>query len=945
MTTELGATMSDDDAPTGAPFARGDSATLQRGATLGRYIVLERLGEGGMGVVYSAYDPELDRKIAVKLLREDVGDRRARLLREAQALARLGHANIVAVYDVGTIDDQVFVAMEFVAGRTVSAWLAEAPRATHEIVDVYLQAGRGLAAAHALGIVHRDFKPDNVLIDGDKRVRVVDFGLAAIAEGAVDAPSRSPVAPEWEQGAQVATSLTRTGALVGTPGYIAPEGTTQPAFDQFSFCVAVWKGLSGELPFAGNSAAELASAAARGEIAEPARRIPARLQRVLRRGLSADPAKRFASIDDLLAALSRNRSRTYAIAGTAAIAAFAVGAIVVSSRHDGAQLCRGSDGRLAGAWDSGAIARAFAATGVPYAAASAASVAAVLDRYASGWAAMRTEACEATQVRGEQSGELMDLRMACLDARANELHALGDVFAHADAKVVERSVSAAQSLTPLADCADAAGLKAPVRMPADPASRALIETVRGGIAEARALDRAGKYDDAIARASTLAGEAHAIGYRPRVAGALTILGIARAHADKSAEAQPALEAAVVAAIAAHDDATATEAGTSLIKLVGYDQAKVADAERWIALTRAWLEAAPDDHRRAQVDNEIGSVRFEAGHYDEALALQQQALALREQEYGKDSQLVAINLDNIGVDYVMKGEPAKASDYHRRALKLEIDQLGPMHPRVGLTWTNLGASLTDEGKLDEARDAELHAIAIKEAAYGKDSAMVAASVHEIANVYFLQGHYAEAEAAYRRVMTIYKQAFGPEHPRVGNAVGSLANAVRHLHHLDEAEALYKESLAIRLKALGPKHYSLANSYLGLSQVAQERKQWDEALAEAQRAADVLAASTEADSSAIAEALGNVGNAQLGAGRFAPAIEAYTRALKIQEAKGDPSDRADTQFGLAQALWQSGDHAKARPLAEAAEKAYAAAGDRGKDSLPDVQRWLASHADKL
>ena len=175
----------------GRASARPSSVTagdLGTGARIGRYVIIEQVGTGAMGVVYGAYDPELDRKIALKLLKPGQGREghgaSARLLREAKAIARLPHPNVVAVHDVGVLEDQVFLAMEFVAGGTIKSWLDEKPRSWREILDVFIAAGRGLAAAHAAGLVHRDFKPDNVLLDKEGRPRVVDFGLARQAAGA-----------------------------------------------------------------------------------------------------------------------------------------------------------------------------------------------------------------------------------------------------------------------------------------------------------------------------------------------------------------------------------------------------------------------------------------------------------------------------------------------------------------------------------------------------------------------------------------------------------------------------------------------------------------------------------------------------------------------------------------------------------------------------------------
>ncbi len=233
-----------------APRPRDPSAeALERGAAVGRYVILDRIGAGGMGVVYAAYDPELDRRVALKLLRTDrfAAPGHLRLLREAKALARLTHPNVVAVHDAGTFGDQVFVAMELVEGETLRQWLEAGARSWREVLDRLLAAGRGLAAAHAAGLVHRDFKPENVLLGRDGRVRVVDFGLAkALADAAEE-----PAAPD--SGGELASPLTEWGAVLGTPAYMAPEqirGIAADArSDQFSFCVALYEALYGERPF------------------------------------------------------------------------------------------------------------------------------------------------------------------------------------------------------------------------------------------------------------------------------------------------------------------------------------------------------------------------------------------------------------------------------------------------------------------------------------------------------------------------------------------------------------------------------------------------------------------------------------------------------------------------------------------------------------------------
>ncbi|MCW5809060.1 MAG: serine/threonine protein kinase, partial [Deltaproteobacteria bacterium] len=275
---------------------------------LGRFNILDILGAGGMGIVLAAYDPHLDRKVAIKILRTrgmSQGRREreaARLLREARALAQLSHPHVVTVYDAGTIDDHVFIAMEYIAGQTLRSWLLAAPRSVDEILEVYVKAGRGLAAGHAVGVIHRDFKPDNVLVGHDGRVRVIDFGLAQPPRrddadvSAAGAAARAPSTPNDET----------AGALFGTPTYMAPEQHDRAEIDgrtdQFAFCVALYEALYKRLPFDGATYYELVANVTSGELRPPPEDagVPKRVASVLGRGLARDPARRFPSMDALL---------------------------------------------------------------------------------------------------------------------------------------------------------------------------------------------------------------------------------------------------------------------------------------------------------------------------------------------------------------------------------------------------------------------------------------------------------------------------------------------------------------------------------------------------------------------------------------------------------------------------------------------------------------------
>ena len=273
---------------------------------IGRFTIVRKLGAGGMGVVYMAYDEQLDRRVAVKLLRSTTSpEAQARFEREAQAMARLSHPHVVAVYEVGSHEGETFVAMEFVDGHDLRAWLAAEPRSWPVIVAAFRQAGEGLIAAHEAGVIHRDFKPDNVLIGHDGRVRVADFGLA---HGLGETSEPAPDVPEDSQ-RSLELELTRTGMLVGTPAYMPPEQyagrRTDARGDQFSFCVALWEALHGQRPFVGLTVPELSTAIQAGQIEAPPidTDVPAWLRTILVRGLAPDPHARWPSMRALLDAI------------------------------------------------------------------------------------------------------------------------------------------------------------------------------------------------------------------------------------------------------------------------------------------------------------------------------------------------------------------------------------------------------------------------------------------------------------------------------------------------------------------------------------------------------------------------------------------------------------------------------------------------------------------
>ncbi|MBK6919478.1 MAG: serine/threonine protein kinase [Deltaproteobacteria bacterium] len=457
---------------------------------IGRYIVVERLGAGGMGIVYAAYDPELDRKVALKLLfRRDAGDvDRERLVREAKAMAKLAHPNVVHVYDVGEHEGRIFIAMEYVRGSTLRAWARAERRTWREVLAVCLDAGEGLAAAHAAGIIHRDFKPDNVLIGEDGRARVLDFGLARSASEPTSPEREASEAPEAPSRSQRGT-VTRTGAVLGTPGYIAPEQLRGAApdvrGDQYSFCATVWEALAGALPRAramavGNdsTAVPLVSDPS-GPAAPPRGAMPRWVERVLRRGLGEHA--RYPTLDALLRALRRDPAvRRVRLAVATAMLATVAGAFAIglSARAPAAgdDPCGGGAERLGEAWSGDDRERAIVdvqSQPSDFAAELAPRLRTQLDEFASHWTAQYRDACLAHQ-RGEQSSALLDRRMTCLHRGRSAWGTVGRVLREVRVDDLPGVALAVGTLPDPDACGDLERLSGN-EVPTSPRSRALAE--------------------------------------------------------------------------------------------------------------------------------------------------------------------------------------------------------------------------------------------------------------------------------------------------------------------------------------------------------------------------------------------------------------------------------------------------------------------------------------
>jgi serine/threonine protein kinase/tetratricopeptide (TPR) repeat protein len=934
-----------DDATVSGKPSTANGPGLARGATVGRYLLLDPLGQGGMGVVYKAYDPELDRTIALKLLRTSDGDgvQHDRLLREAQALARLQHPNVIGVHDVGTFRGGVFIAMDFVEGHTLRQWLVERPRSRRAILDTFLAAGEGLAAAHRAGLVHRDFKPDNVMVGDDGRVRVLDFGLAraqgapthdddagasppvaADVETTVEArptppPTATPVAPpslatpseSGHSGNLLATPITHAGAIVGTPRFMAPEqhlgDPTDERADQFSFCVSLYHALYGSFPFAADGIDALLDDVVRGRVAEPppGANVPRWLRQVLVRGLAPRPEARHPSMDALLQALRADPAVVRRRWLRAAIPITLLAGVAVafgSVRRQEVRACAGAARKLDGVWDEArraAVRTAFGRSGKPYAAAALSTVERVFDGYARAWTTMHVDTCEATHVRHEQSQELLDLRMTCLADRLTQLKTLGDVYASADDAVVERAAQSAQSLPPLDACADVAALRSPMPPPRDLSTRQRVETVRQQLSRAGALRLAARYDEGLKVVRSALNDAEGLRYPPLEAEAQLRLGQLLGDHGDWADAAGALHRALVAGLAGHDDETAGWAASDLVQAIGVRQAHYEDGDRWADLAVALAgRLRARDELLGDIYRKRAEVRERQSKYDEALADAKRALELEERALGPDHLTVAGTYHRLGNIYFQRAQYPEALDAFNRSLAIRQRALGPDHPELLKTFIGMANVYGDSGDHERALADYQRALdgLRRTQPDDPDIPMIA---NNMGDEMIAFGRPAEALESYRTAEVDFRKRVGPSLDTT-LALMNMGDALRALNRPEEALRTYARAEAEGVRVLGAEHQVCGQIQVGIGEADLRLRRLDEAATHFRRALTVGEKALGPTHPRLAEPLLGLGRIALARHDAASARAPLERALAIREAQpGDGVELAEIRTALAQA----------------------------------------------
>ncbi len=892
---------------------------LAIGERVGRYELLGMVGEGGMSFVYLAHDPELDRDVALKLMRVRVGKEGARRLqREAQALAKLSHPNVVPVYDAGMVAGQAFVAMEYVPGKTLRTWL-RGERSWREVVEVMVAAGRGLAAAHERGLIHRDFKPDNVLIGDDGRVRVLDFGLARLA-GVLDgsiAPSLDsgpPSSPSSGSGLAAADALiTRADQLIGTPAYMAPEQLRRDPVDArtdvFAFGVTLYEALFGSRPFdapkasVGTDARTVTATITDGSlrVARPppgGTRVPRSVQRIVVKALAFEPRDRWASVNDMLSALQRDPYRAWRQAGFVTLGLVAAGAVALTvglarTPTKDRALCHGGEARRDAAWGADAragVRAAFAATGLPYASDAAGAVSRELDDYTSRLAQGADDTCAATRLRGEQSDEAMELRAACYDTRWREVGALVDLLRHADVDTVKEAAHAARSLSPLEACTDVAALRTPTPKPRDPETASKVDAMEQRLASVMATYDVGKSTGAAALSEGLADDARKVGFLPLLARIDFWRGRSYADLSQSDKSIPAFRSSFTEALASHEDRVLSQAAARLAQEYIYAH-QPAEFDYWASVAQAAIDrGAPDPALESFLEHTRCVALWNVGKIASRLACLEKHAAKVEPVRPLDEW----ELTTLGLAAVDVGQFERGIEYARRGYEYSLLQNGPMHPRTLEMRMYQCKAEVDSGDYDAALSvcgASLEAI---DAVAGDNHALVGRNRIYLVDVLLGEKRYDEARAELARAISTGADAADTE-----EATARLDAVTGHgdtaLPHLRQALAELKDLPAEHPDVIGAK-LELAKSLLTIGRVAEARTVLDDALASA-------------------------GRAEL-----------------------SPTARADVEFAAARALWAASPEARphAVELARKALETYTVSAPKTRafaDARTTIDDWLA------
>ncbi|HYU15523.1 MAG TPA: tetratricopeptide repeat-containing protein kinase family protein, partial [Candidatus Acidoferrum sp.] len=850
-------------------------------------------------------------------------------------------------------------------------WLADQPRSFARILDVFRAAGRGLAAAHAAGIIHRDFKPENVLVDRHDRPRVTDFGLsrashdsdpedeAADASAPVADAALGHLADPLSSPSRLSIPLTWTGGVLGTPSYMAPEqhlgGKVDARSDQFAFCVALHEALHGQHPFHGSPAERLGNAiAGRVAPAPPQSSVPRWCRQALLRGLSPAPENRFDSMEALLAALTpRPASRRrwqIALAASLGILVASAGAYALGSDRPATSpgpRCDLGAQRLAGVWDQPRkrqLSDAFQRSGARGADLTWSAFSAILDDRASAWAAMHNQACAATHVGGTQSPAVLDLRMECLDRKRQEMKDLVDVYAEKpDQPSLDRAVAAADKLSSVAACADVANLRAVVPLPDDPATRAKVASIRQRLSRSRALYEAGRYKQGSEYMASLKQEADALGYAPLAAEAANALAAHLSQAGKLKEAEKVLFDAATQAVDGKDWNQEAEAWLELLATYGRE-GRVQDVLLIGRVAELTVRRAHgDDSLRARLEINTAQAQHLTGNLEGALRHYRRAEELSKNSFGVHSARYARLLNDVGSTLIDLGRNREARGYLDRALGLQRTILRPDHPDIATSLWGAGAAYVNLGLVHQGLEMYQRSVEIFTLELGPEHPLTTRVLQSTAHMRAELGDVDGALKLLANVLSSRRRVLDPHDMALGIAYWTMGEVQRLAGRHDQAEQTIRQAVEQLERAGPPENLGIGHALTILGRIHNDQGHHRDALRECRRGFDILARALDPDSIMLTDTRACLGEALIATGD----IEAARKELERAVALIDSEDlwahyTAGVRFQLARALHATpGDRPRALELARSTRDALAAAEGDNRKMIARIDAWLATH----
>ncbi len=772
--------------------------TLVPGESVGRFVVLHTLGIGGMGHVYAAYDPELDRKVALKLMQQAGASANASLMREARLIAKLEHPNIVTLYDVGNHDDAVYLAMEFIDGPGLLEHFRERPLS--ETIAYFEQVAVGLHAAHNQGILHRDIKPDNLLVGENNRARIADFGLA---------------------GSEAATGR------IGTPAYMAPEqseGAATARSDQYSFCVSLLQATTGVL----YSPTESLPAT-----------TPESLRAVLTKGLQNNPENRFRDMAALGQKLAPPAPKRLWMAGILALVALGLATVVWLRRPATAAPCGDSERHLASVWNQEiqeTLASRFGSVS-GFGEELWQRTRPALDRYRNAWVTQHQSTCEATFVHKDQSESQMDKAMHCLSTRKAEFTGLLDALASAPLENIHKAADAQALLVAPSACADPSTT---IPMPNDAAIRDAISQLRPELATWNARAAMGELDAASEGLRPLLIKANEIGYRPLQAEVSAMVASVFSKLAKHDEAEKAFRDAIRFGTESRHDLLVAKAWLDLSWLHGYEQDRYDEAKRDLENGQAFSKRLGQPGVLPMLyERNHGWIALRQGEPAKALVHYEKALRLATDQPNEQRDVAMLHSD-LGSAYLNNGNFEKAAEHIKLGLESMAALLGPQHPDTLSVQVNYATVLREQGNVPEAIAEALKALEGFRASMQSSESYEGMILSNLATMYSDQEEWTLAEKTYREAIATNRKAYsGKDNTTLAAAIHGLATVVQlDSSRSQEALELHNQSLAMKEKLLGKDHPTIAISLSGLADFYEATNRHQEALSAAQRGLEIL-----------------------------------------------------------------------------------------------------------